>query len=157
MARVSRNINDAHARLQEVWFYLQLNWTIKYPDGPQMILAETYRPTAVQRAYYAQGRESLQRVNALRKEVGLAALKERENRIITRMIPGKSKHNIKPSLAMDIMLYENGKPVNDLAWYRKMADMAQEKDARVRWGGDWDMDGRSDDERLIDGPHLELI
>jgi peptidoglycan L-alanyl-D-glutamate endopeptidase CwlK len=27
----------------------------------------------------------------------------------------------------------------------------------IRWGGDWDQDGRTADEKFIDMPHLELI
>ena len=30
-------------------------------------------------------------------------------------------------------------------------------DRRVRWGGDWDRDGMTLDERFFDGPHFELI
>jgi len=28
---------------------------------------------------------------------------------------------------------------------------------QIRWGGDWDMDGDSKDERFYDGPHFELL
>lgn len=28
---------------------------------------------------------------------------------------------------------------------------------KVRWGGDWNMDGNSKDEKFYDGPHFELI
>lgn len=157
MQKLSRDIKDAHPRMQEVWYWLVQQWPLRYPDGPQLVLAETHRPLAVQRAYYAQGRKTLQEVNALRRGVGLAAIKEKENRIITRLLPGQSKHGNYPSPAIDILLYDNGKVVEDLGWYKKMADLAMEKDPRVRWGGDWDGDGRSDDEKLIDGPHLELI
>lgn len=34
---------------------------------------------------------------------------------------------------------------------------AKELGIKVRWGGDWDMDGDSNDERFYDGPHFELI
>lgn len=27
----------------------------------------------------------------------------------------------------------------------------------VRWGGDWDSDGRTKDHRFFDGPHIELV
>ncbi len=27
----------------------------------------------------------------------------------------------------------------------------------IRWGGDWDMDGDSKDEKFYDGPHFELL
>lgn len=28
---------------------------------------------------------------------------------------------------------------------------------RMRWGGDWNMNGRTDDETFVDGPHFELL
>ena len=28
---------------------------------------------------------------------------------------------------------------------------------QIRWGGDWDMDGDSKDEKFYDGPHFELL
>lgn len=34
---------------------------------------------------------------------------------------------------------------------------AKELGIKVRWGGDWDMDGDWKDERFYDGPHFELI
>ena len=33
---------------------------------------------------------------------------------------------------------------------------AKELGVRIRWGGDWNMNGRSEDERFYDGPHFEL-
>lgn len=37
-----------------------------------------------------------------------------------------------------------------------MQQAGQELQVPIRWGGDWNGNGRSDDERLLDGPHFEL-
>lgn len=34
---------------------------------------------------------------------------------------------------------------------------ARELGVSIRWGGDWDMDGDSKDEKFYDGPHFELL
>lgn len=34
---------------------------------------------------------------------------------------------------------------------------AAELGIAVRWGGDWNQNGKSDDEKFFDGPHWELI
>jgi peptidoglycan L-alanyl-D-glutamate endopeptidase CwlK len=70
-----------------------------------------------------------------------------------------SKHNRYPSVAVDVAPY----PIDwqDTARFARLAGyierIAQEMDIRIRWGGDWDMDGRTADERLVDMPHIELI
>jgi hypothetical protein len=48
-----------------------------------VLVLETDRSQLVQNAYYAQGRESLDVVNSLRKSAGLYSVKERENVIVT--------------------------------------------------------------------------
>lgn len=37
-----------------------------------------------------------------------------------------------------------------------MFTAAAQLDVAIRWGGDWNDNGRSDDERFYDGPHFEL-
>lgn len=62
--------------------------------------------------------------------------------------------------AIDICIYQN----NTLTWsfpvFKQAARLfyraAGELGIDIDWGGDWDEDGRSDDERLVDGPHFEL-
>lgn len=56
-------------------------------------------------------------------------------------------------------LYPVGRPT---PWERcpaiasAMLDAAKELGVSIRWGGDWNMDGNSKDERFYDGPHFEL-
>ncbi|RPJ80989.1 MAG: M15 family peptidase [Acidobacteria bacterium] len=69
-----------------------------------------------------------------------------------------SKHNVMPSLAVDLAPY----PVDwkDTARLAKLAGylqaVADDLNIEIRWGGDWDGDGKTLDEKLIDMPHFEL-
>lgn len=51
-------------------------------------------------------------------------------------------------------------PWKDKAAFKALADVmetaASELGIPLRWGGDWNGNGRSDDERFYDGPHFEL-
>lgn len=38
-----------------------------------------------------------------------------------------------------------------------MLKAAKELGITIRWGGDWNINGRSDDEKFYDGPHFELL
>ena len=57
-------------------------------------------------------------------------------------------------------LYPVGKPT---PWERcpaiadAMFRAAKELGISIRWGGDWNQDGSSKDERFYDGPHFELL
>lgn len=57
-------------------------------------------------------------------------------------------------------LYPTGRPT---PWDKcpvvaaAMLAAAVELDVAIRWGGDWDMDGDSKDEKFYDGPHFELL
>lgn len=61
--------------------------------------------------------------------------------------------------AVDIVPY----PVdwNDLEKFGKLAkamfQASKELKIPIRWGGDWNRNGRSDDEKFYDGPHFELL
>lgn len=80
---------------------------------------------------------------------------------------GDSAHNWSPAIAVDIA------PVpldwNDIAsfralqavigWYHPASKaghgLAKEMEIPIRWGGDWNMNGKAD-EKLVDMPHYEL-
>lgn len=61
--------------------------------------------------------------------------------------------------AVDIVPY----PLDwsDKAAFGKLAKAmfaaAKELKVAIRWGGDWNRNGRSDDETFYDGPHFELL
>ena len=70
-----------------------------------------------------------------------------------------SKHNAIPSRAVDLAPY----PVNwsDTARFESMAGLvlatAKRLGVKVRWGADWNMNGKTEDERFRDWPHFELV
>jgi peptidoglycan L-alanyl-D-glutamate endopeptidase CwlK len=70
-----------------------------------------------------------------------------------------SKHNRVPSVAVDVAPY----PVDwkDTARFARLAGyierIAHEQGVSIRWGGDFDGDGRTSGERFIDMPHLEIV
>ncbi len=71
----------------------------------------------------------------------------------------RSKHNSLPSLAVDLATY----PVDwkDTARFARLYGylerIAHEKGVRLRWGGDWNGNWRTADEKFLDMPHVELI
>ena len=76
------------------------------------------RTRAEQEAFYAQGREDLEAVNAKRMTAGMSAITEAQNRIVThakesRHFPDASGH----SRAFDIFIMKDGKlPTWDLKY-----------------------------------------
>lgn len=70
-----------------------------------------------------------------------------------------SKHNALPALAVDLapwpVDWSNVDRFKSLAVH--ILDVADALGIKLRWGGDWNMNGRSDDERFIDFPHFELV
>lgn len=50
---------------------------------------------------------------------------------------------------------------NDKAAFGELAkamfEAARQLKIPIRWGGDWNRNGRSDDETFYDGPHFELL
>ncbi|MGX3066011.1 M15 family metallopeptidase [Ursidibacter arcticus] len=61
--------------------------------------------------------------------------------------------------AIDIVPYpldwNDTKAFAELA--RAMFEAAKQFNIPIRWGGDWNRNGRSDDESFYDGPHFELL
>ena len=70
----------------------------------------------------------------------------------------KGRHNAQPSKAVDVCPY----PVDwkDLDRFRYFAGfvlgIASQMDIKIRWGGDWDMDTFTKDNKFNDLPHFEL-
>lgn len=72
-----------------------------------------------------------------------------------------SKHNRKPSIAVDIQPYpypqEEPRLWGALGYIAGRAhEIAQQEGLRIRWGGDWDMDGDLTDQKFDDLFHLEI-
>lgn len=72
-----RDLNKATPFMKD--FFLKLQADVKIKLGINIIPINIDRTTQIQFAYYAQGREELPKVNALRKKAGLAPIGEEEN------------------------------------------------------------------------------
>jgi hypothetical protein len=131
-------------------------------QGDAVFVDSTRRLDAEQVSLYAQGREPLAVVNALRAAVGFYPLTEEENkRIVTNCDGVKIRSAHQDGRALDVVPAVNGKPVwpvaSDPRWRKIAAAFTAQG---FTWGGDWDGDGktRSDgdlDEKFIDYPHYE--
>jgi peptidoglycan L-alanyl-D-glutamate endopeptidase CwlK len=121
----------------------------------------TYRSQEEQNALYAQGRKTLAEVNELRKIAGMYLLKEeKENKVVTHA--KVSKHTSRK--AFDIVILDGKKTVWDLKVdvnkdeqpdYIQAGKIGQE--IGLRWGGDFNGNGKIEDESFVDMPHYELV
>lgn len=72
---------------------------------------------------------------------------------------GQSAHNYKPCVAVDCLPFPF-KGWDDSAGFKAVADhilaTAKKLNVPVRWGADWNMNGKTNDERFSDSPHFEL-
>ena len=71
---------------------------------------------------------------------------------------GHSAHNWSPALALDVaplpVNWKNTKPFAELA--KVVLRLAKEMNVPLRWGADWNMNGKTTDEKFLDMPHYEL-
>ena len=72
---------------------------------------------------------------------------------------GKSKHNLSPSLAVDVAPFPIDWKNEKAFYYLAGAVMlvAWELDIPIRWGGDWNMNDNLNDQNFFDIGHFELI
>lgn len=72
----------------------------------------------------------------------------------------KSRHLVQPDgygHAVDLYPVGNPTPWKQTPLIAKaMLMAAEELEVGLRWGGDWNQNGRSDDEKFYDSPHFEL-
>lgn len=119
-------------------------------------VVETYRPQKVQDAFFAQGREPLEKVNALRAEAGLGPINAATNKQqITRAT--LSKHTKRE--AMDVVpIRPNGewdwdtRSPTAIARWLVIGETARRHG--LRWGGDWK--DNPTDVLGWDCPHVEF-
>lgn len=70
----------------------------------------------------------------------------------------RSKHNKSPSMAVDIAPW----PLdwNDIGRFVHLADIVLDEgrklSIKIRWGGDWNRNGKWSDEKFLDLPHFEI-
>lgn len=74
-----------------------------------------------------------------------------------------SKHNTYPSLAVDFAPYFPDVKIDweDVPAFALLAGylirIGEEQGVKLRWGGDWSLDGRTRDERFKDLDHIEIV
>lgn len=123
-----KQLDTCHPLLQKV-----LNEAIKTSD---FTILEGYRGEAAQNKAFAEGKSK-------------------------KKWP-EGKHNEYPSKAVDIAPYPLAKEDwNDSVRFGVMIGHVQSAAKRlgiqIRWGGDWDQDGKTIDEKFRDLGHIELI
>jgi peptidoglycan L-alanyl-D-glutamate endopeptidase CwlK len=137
----SRKMDDLHESIRDKArvFLRQCN-----EEGMVIVITCTLRSMEEQTALYAQGREDIAKVNALRQLAGMPPLGT-ENRIVTHARPGYSLHNF--GLAFDVVPLDAGKPIWDSShpvWHRIGKTG---KEAGLEWAGDW--------KRFKEYPHFQ--
>ena len=116
--------------------------------GINVMVTSGYRTFKEQTALYAQGRQSLSAVNALRKDAGMSPISATENKgVVTKVKAGGSFHNY--GLAVDVVpLKANGQPDWKAPKSTWDAIGAAGKKQGMEWGGDW--------AKFKDQPHFQL-
>lgn len=109
---------------------------------------------------YGKGRTAMQLV---KKGISPLYAKPNERKVTWLNDPFASTHAADPedglSKAVDLAPW----PINwnDSARFEKLArhviDTGKSMGVRLKWGRDWDMDGRYEEKGETDGPHFELV
>jgi hypothetical protein len=118
--------------------------------GWDAVIGSGMRTMQEQAALFAQGRESLDKVNTLRRQAGLPPISATENTtVVTHAEPGASKHNLTTSLlvsrrstfeivngyAVDIVSKMHGWHPPHKQFWEDLGALA--KKYGCEWGGDW--------------------
>jgi len=126
--------------------------------GNEFRLREVLRTPLVQEAYYAQGRETLEQVNAKRKVAGLAPIGTSENSYNITWTH-KSRHFAGDDglgSAFDIVLMKNGNPTWDTKWDANDQDLVPEYLEAARIGKEVGLDAGGLWTKRADYPHFSL-
>jgi len=125
----TRSLSDAVKELADAYSMASLAYMMTYPNAPQPFITCVYRTPEEQLELYAQGRT-------------------KPGKIVTQLKSG-SKHNMKPSRAIDIAFSLAG---GGLTWDKKhfinFAQIIKTMNPAVKWGGDW--------KKFKDYPHFEI-
>ncbi|TGE05541.1 M15 family metallopeptidase [Hymenobacter fodinae] len=143
------DINQLHSLLQHAYTEAKAQFIKDNPTLPKPLLSFTYRSPAVQNAFYAQGREPLAKVNALRKPLNLYLLGPVEGkRKVTNAKGGQSPHNYLPAMAFDVA-FDKGNGVLDWSesLFKKFAAYVLRYPG-ITWGGNF--------HSFKDLPHFEV-
>ena len=160
---MSRDLNKAVPRMRD--FAIQLIGRAKEELGIKIIVTDVDRLYEVQMALYAQGRETLENVNKLRKRANLAPITHKDNKKVTWTMASRHIINLSNddpsddlSYAIDFgILDKNGKYMGDVKAdvnkdnkpdYIQLGALAKKIDPGIIWGGDF--------KKSKDYPHYEL-
>jgi hypothetical protein len=164
---VIKDIKRLHPHLVEYYTEAKAAFVRDFPKKSKPQLSETARQDAVQRAYYARGRESVAEVRRLYAAAGLyvPTLQECKEKNTNANV-GQSAHASDPSHAFDVVFVKpNGDRDNTEALYiifggymiaaaRKICAAAG-RPYDLRWGHDWNGDGINN-QQFYDNPHFEI-
>jgi hypothetical protein len=151
MSGINNSLAALRPELRRVYVATIALYKAKYPSGHNIAINETSRSEAVQDAYFARGRESVETVQALYKAAGLYPIGEDEAKEKnTNARYGESAHNFPLSAALDIRItdragnYVDSPSICRAFWILFEAE-AKRQNVAVTWGGTWK-----------DWPHIEL-
>lgn len=137
----SRDLNHCEPELKTRFLALKADFEAK--TGRQLHLTCTYRSPAKQAELYLRGRRGVAGEGKVTNCDGVKI---------------KSRHNFFPSQAVDVCVDTDPGPGKVIVWdraaYAPLGQLSQVHG--LRWGGDWNGNGSSDDEKFLDMPHLEL-
>lgn len=116
--------------------------------GWDAVIGSGMRTLKQQAALYAQGRESLTKVNELRREAEMVPISAAENGIVTHAKAGESNHNLTTALVpytQSTFVIANGYAVDIVSrahgwhppkgFFHDLGTLA--KKHGCQWGGDW--------------------
>lgn len=105
-------------------------------QGIPLRVTQSMRSLEAQEAIYAQGRQGITEVNALRARAGLAVITSAENVIVTKAQPGYSWHNF--GMAFDVVPMTLAEKLG-VSWatphWAKIGALG--KSIGLEWGGDF--------------------
>ena len=137
----SRDLDHCEPELKSRFLALKADFEAK--TGRQLFLTCTYRSPAKQAELYQRGRRGIAGEGKVTNCDGVKI---------------KSRHNFFPSQAVDVCVDTDPGPGKVIVWdkaaYAPLGPLS--KVHGLKWGGDWNGNGRSDDENFLDCPHLEL-
>lgn len=135
----SRELAHCHLELQSRYRALKADFEAQ--TGQQLFETCTWRSKERQSELYAQGRTA-------------------PGKIVTKLdgFNRRSRHNVYPAEAVDVCVDSDPGPGKHAVWdaasYEPLGELAIKHG--LVWGGDWNRNGTSADERFLDYPHLEL-
>ena len=101
--------------------------------GIPLRITQAYRTLQEQAVLYAQGRQSLESVNVLRRRLGWSDLKDYENRVVTHAAAGQSWHNFRR--AFDVVPMHTGVPDWLSPHWEQIGELGES--VGLEWGGRW--------------------